>query len=191
MRSRIASIASVTAAAALLAACATADPYGQNNYPVSSTYPVTTTTYPVGTYPAGTYPAGTYPAGTYQGNTASVVEWGRVSNIELVQGASTTTSGTSTAGTLIGGVVGAALGNQIGSGGGRAAATVLGAVGGAVVGNQIAKNRDGTYASPTGAVYRVTVQTENGQWRSYDVAATGDLRVGDRVRIENNVLFRS
>ena len=38
---------------------------------------------------------------------------------------------------------------------------------------------------------RVTVQTENGQWRSYDVAATGELRVGDRVRIENNVLFRS
>jgi outer membrane lipoprotein SlyB len=179
MRSRIASIASVTAVAAMLAACATADPYGQNNYPVSSTYPVTTTTYPVATYPAGTY------------STSSVIEWGRVSNIELVQGTSTTTSSNSTFGTLIGGVVGAALGNQIGGGGGRAAATVLGAVGGAVVGNQIAKNRDGSYASPTGAVYRVTVQTENGQWRSYDVAATGDLRVGDRVRIENNVLFRS
>jgi outer membrane lipoprotein SlyB len=172
MRSRIASIASVTAVAAMLAACATADPYGQNNYPVSSTYPVTTTTYPVATYPSGTYPAGTY-------STSSVIEWGRVSNIELVQGTSTTTSSNSTFGTLIGGVVGAALGNQIGGGGGRAAATVLGAVG------------DGSYASPTGAVYRVTVQTENGQWRSYDVAATGDLRVGDRVRIENNVLFRS
>jgi outer membrane lipoprotein SlyB len=189
MRTRIASIASITAAAAMLTACATADPYGPNNYPVSGSYPVTTTTYPVATYPAGAYPAGTYPAGTV--STANVVEWGRVSNIELVQAPSTGNSGNSTAGTLIGGAVGAVLGNQIGSGGGRAAATVLGAVGGAVVGNQIAKNRDGSYNSPTGAVYRVTVQTENGQWRSYDVSATGDLRVGDRVRIENNVLFRS
>ena len=68
---------------------------------------------------------------------------------------------------------------------------MLGAVGGAVAGNQIAKNRDGSYNSASGAVYRVSVQTDNGQWRSYDVSATGDLRVGDRVRIENNVLYRS
>jgi outer membrane lipoprotein SlyB len=182
MRTRIASIATVTALAAMLAACGTVDPYGPNNYPVSSTT----------TYPAGTYPAGTYPSGTYSTATANVVEFGRVSNIELVQAPSgATSSGNSTAGTLIGGAVGAVLGNQIGSGSGRAAATVLGAVGGAVVGNQIAKNRDGSYNSPTGAVYRISVQTDNGQWRSYDVGATGDLRVGDRVRIENNVLYRS
>jgi outer membrane lipoprotein SlyB len=150
MRTRIASIASVTALAAMLAACGTVDPYG------------------------------------------NVVEFGRISNIELVQAPSgASSSGSTTAGTLIGGAVGAVLGNQIGSGNGRTAATVLGAVGGAVVGNQIAKNRDGSYNSPTGAVYRVSVQTDNGQWRSYDVSATGDLRVGDRVRIENNVLYRS
>jgi outer membrane lipoprotein SlyB len=178
MRTRIASIASVTALAAMLAACGTVDPYGPNNYPVSST--------------TTTYPAGTYPAGTYSTPTANVVEFGRVSNIELVQAPSSgSSSGSTTAGTLIGGAVGAVLGNQIGSGNGRTAATVLGAVGGAVVGNQIAKNRDGSYNSPTGAVYRVSVQTDNGQWRSYDVGATGDLRVGDRVRIENNVLYRS
>jgi outer membrane lipoprotein SlyB len=178
MRTRIASIASVTALAAMLAACGTVDPYGPNNYPVSST---TTTTYPA-TYPS-TYPAAVAPS--------NFVEFGRVSNIEMVQAPQQGSSGNSTAGTLIGGAVGAVLGNQIGSGGGRAAATVLGAVGGAVVGNQIAKNRDGSYNSPTGAVYRVSVQTDNGQWRSYDVSGTGDLRVGDRVRIENNVLFRN
>lgn len=171
MRTRtLASIASVTALAAMLAACGTVDPYGPNNYPVGSTT-TTTTTYPV----AG----------------SNMVEFGRVSNIELVQAPQQGSSGNSTAGTLIGGAVGAVIGNQIGSGSGRAAATVLGAVGGAVVGNQIAKNRDGSYNSPTGAVYRVSVQTDNGQWRSYDVSATGDLRVGDRVRIENNVLFRN
>lgn len=168
----IASIASVTVLAATLAACGTVDPYGPNNYPVSST--TTTTT---------TYPA-TYPNAVVTNN---VIEFGRVSNIELIA-ANTAPRGNSTAGTLIGGAVGAIIGNQIGSGGGRAAATVLGAVGGAVVGNKIAQNRDGTYDSN---VYRISVQTDRGDWRSYDVAATGDLRVGDRVRIENNVLYRS
>jgi uncharacterized protein YcfJ len=176
MRTRIASIASVTALAAMLAACGTVDPYGPNNYPAtSSSYPNATVVSPA---PSG------------------FVEYGRVSNIELVQttntmGAPAGETRNSTAGTLIGGVVGAALGSTIGGGAGRAAATVLGAVGGAVVGNKIAKDRDGRYVSETGSVYRVSVQTDNGQWRSYDVAATGDLRVGDRVRIENNVLYRS
>jgi outer membrane lipoprotein SlyB len=175
MHTRIASIASVTALAAMLAACGTVDPYGPNNYPGNA---------PVGSYPS-TYPS-TYPAAT-----ANMVEYGRVSNIELVQAPQAGRQGNSTAGTLIGGAVGALLGNQIGSGSGRGVATVLGAVGGAVVGNNIAKNRDGSYNSANGAVYRISVQTDNGQWRSYDVAATGELRVGDRVRIENNVLYPS
>ena len=171
------SIASITVLAATLAGCGTVDPYGQNNYPVSST---TTTTYP-SNYPS-TYPS-TYPNTV----TNNMIEFGRVSNIELIA-ANSAPRGNSTAGTLIGGAVGAILGNQVGSGSGRAAATVLGAVGGAVVGNKIAQNRDGSYDSN---VYRISVQTDNGQWRSYDVSATGDLRVGDRVRIENNVLYRS
>jgi outer membrane lipoprotein SlyB len=91
MRTRIASIASVTALAAMLAACGTVDPYGPNNYPVGSTAPVTT-------YPSA-YPA----AGS------TMVEYGRISNIELVQAPHGSTSGNSTAGTLIGGVVGAVL----------------------------------------------------------------------------------
>ena len=179
MRTRIASIASVTALAAMLAACGTVDPYGPNNYPGNA---------PVGSYPS-TYPS----TSAYPAATANMVEYGRVSNIELVQApqAGYNNGGNSTAGTLIGGAVGALLGNQIGSGSGRGAATVLGAVGGAVVGNNIARNRDGSYNSASGAVYRISVQTDNGQWRSYEVAATGDLRVGDRVRIENNVLYRA
>jgi outer membrane lipoprotein SlyB len=177
MRTRIASIASVTALAAMLAACGTVDPYGPNNYPSGPA--------PVSSYPS-TYPS-TYPAAN-----ANFMEYGRVSNIEIVQAPQgATNSGNSTAGTIIGGVVGAVLGSTIGGGSGRAAATVLGAVGGAVVGNRIAKNQDGSYASATGAVYRISVQTDNGDWRSYDVAATGDLRVGDRVRIENNILYHA
>lgn len=162
----LASIASVTVLAATLAACGTTTPYGQNNYPMTqSTY--------------------SNPNAVV---TSDVMAYGRVANIEMIQANTVPRSNNSTAGTIIGGVVGAALGSTIGGGSGRAAATILGAVGGAVVGNKIAQNRDGTYASN---VYRISVQTDNGGWLSYDVAATGDLRVGDRVRIENNVLYRA
>lgn len=169
---RIASLACAAALAATLAACGTAgNPYGANNYPV-------------GQVPANSYPSGAVPSG--------YVEYGRISSIEVIQTANNTAPGNNgTAGTVIGGLVGGVLGNQIGHGGGRAAATVLGAVGGAVVGNRIARNNDGSYNSPTGTVYRVSVQIDNGQWRAYDVSATGDLRAGDRVRIENGVLYRA
>jgi hypothetical protein len=33
------------------------------------------------------------------------------------------------------------------------------------------------------------VQTDQGQMRTYDVSTTGDLRPGDRVRIENGVIY--
>jgi outer membrane lipoprotein SlyB len=86
---------------------------------------------------------------------------------------------------VIGAIIGGVLGNQIGSGTGRAAATVLGAGAGAVVGS----NAGRTTYNASYPVYRVTVQTDQGQWRTYDVNATGDLRPGDRVRIENGVIY--
>jgi hypothetical protein len=43
-------------------------------------------------------------------------------------------------------------------------------------------------ASPT---YRVSIRTDQGTMRAYDVPAPGDLRVGDRVRVENGVIYRS
>ena len=46
----------------------------------------------------------------------------------------------STGATIVGGAVGALIGNSIGHGDGRAVATVGGAVAGAVVGNQLARN---------------------------------------------------
>jgi uncharacterized protein YcfJ len=88
-------------------------------------------------------------------------------------------------GAIIGGVAGAILGNQIGSGSGRDAATVLGGAAGAAVGSQV-----GRTTTATDALYRVTLQTEQGVTRVYDVPATGDLRVGDRVRVENGVIYR-
>jgi outer membrane lipoprotein SlyB len=168
---RIASLASTVAVAAALAACGTPDPYGSNNYPLSEARP-----------------GASVPYGAY--NQPGYVEYGRVTNVSLIsQG---TRPGNQAAGTLLGAVAGGLLGNQIGSGGGRAAATILGAVGGAAVGNRIAGgNANGNYANNGGPVYRVSVQTDNGQLRTYDVSATGDLRPGDRVRIENGVIYLS
>lgn len=138
----------------------------------------------------GSYPSqpvsSTYP-GSYPSAPVAGVEYGRITNIEYIAG--TQTSGNnSAAGTIIGGVAGGLLGSTVGGGSGRAAATVLGAVGGAVIGNRIAKNNDGT--TYTGPAYRVTVQADNGAWRTYEVSGTGDLRVGDRVRVENGVIYR-
>ena len=89
---------------------------------------------------------------------------------------------------MIGAIIGGVIGNQIGSGGGKAAATVLGAAAGAVVGSN-AGRRDFA-ANPNYPVYRVTVQTDAGVIRYYDVPASGDLRIGDRVRIESGVIYR-
>jgi outer membrane lipoprotein SlyB len=165
---RFFSRASATSLAAALTACGTPDPYGPNNYPVS-----------------GLSPGTTYPSGTYPNQQVGYVEYGRVTNVSLIsQGAR---PGNSAAGTVLGAVVGGVLGNQIGGGSGRAAATILGAAGGAAVGNRLAGSTP-SY-NTAGPVYRVSVQTDSGQLRTYDVSATGDLRPGDRVRIENGVIY--
>lgn len=133
---------------------------------------------PVSNYPA-TYPASNYPA---QGN---YIEYGRVSNVEVLRTQQPATA--SGVGAVLGGVAGAVVGSQIGGGSGRTAATVIGAVGGAVAGNAIEKSRNTT---PVNETYRVSVQLDNGSMRAYDVPSYGELRIGDRVKIENNQLYR-
>ena len=49
----------------------------------------------------------------------------------------------------------------------------------------------GTITTVTNPAYRVTIQTDAGGLRTYDVPGTGDLRVGDRVRVESGVIYRS
>jgi outer membrane lipoprotein SlyB len=176
---RIASTASAVALASALAGCATQDPcYGAQNFPEQQASP------------RAAYANGAQPYGTYPPQQAGYVEYGRITNVALVsQGGR---PGNGAAGAAIGAVAGGLLGNQIGHGSGRAAATILGALGGAAVGNNVAAaNNRGAYANSAGPVYRVSVQTDAGQLRTYDVSATGDLRPGDRVRIENGVIYLS
>lgn len=159
---RWAAVALSAAAVAALSACGSPNPYGANNYP------------------------GPAPTSSNTSSAPNYAEYGRVSSIEQVQAA---TQGSGVGGAVIGGVAGAVVGNQAGrhynDGKNREAATVLGGAAGAALGNVVGRNR-----SASDAVYRVTVRTDNGGWRSYDLSSTGDLRVGDRVRLENGQIFR-
>lgn len=87
------------------------------------------------------------------------------------------------AGTVIGGVVGGVLGHQVGGGSGRDLSTIAGAVGGAVVGHQIEKSR-------RQSAYSVRVRLDNGDYETVTQQDVSDLRVKDRVRIENNRVLR-
>lgn len=132
---------------------------------------------PVSSYP--TYPATTNTQGAY-------VEYGRVNNVEIIR-AQQPSAGPGV-GAVIGGVAGAVVGSQIGSGNARTAAIVIGAVGGAVAGNAIERSRTANAAA--GESYRISVQVDNGSMRTYDMTSYGDLRIGDRVRIENGQVYR-
>jgi len=130
------------------------------------------------------YPAASYPGGAYPARAPVSTEYGRVSHIDVLQGSQ---RGQATgAGAVIGAVVGGVLGNQVGKGSGRAAATAVGVVGGAVAGNAIEERNSGGYA--TG--YRITIRLDQGGQRAYDVNSVGDLRVGDRVRLDNGQISR-
>lgn len=108
-------------------------------------------------------------------------EYGRVENIGYVQ----TASRPSGAGAVLGAVIGAVIGNQIGAGSGRAVATGVGVIGGAVAGNAIEgrTRRDGE-------AYRVQIRFEDGSVRDFDFARIDDLRIGDRVKLENGQVHR-
>ena len=85
-------------------------------------------------------------------------------------------------GLIGGGLAGAVLGNQIGDGRGRTAAQVLGAVGGALAGREIERNvKKETH-------YEVVTRLESGGTQTITYATAPPFRVGDRVRIEGNLL---
>lgn len=83
-------------------------------------------------------------------------------------------------GAVAGGVVGAALGNQVGKGNGRTAMTVLGAIGGGVAGNEIEKRTKST------TVQQVTIRMDDGSVRTIEQSSAP--AVGARVQIEGGKL---
>ena len=83
-------------------------------------------------------------------------------------------------GSVAGGVIGAALGNQVGRGNGRTLATVLGAVGGGFAGHAI----EGQVRKET--IYQVGVRMEDGSRRTIESATAPS--VGSRVTVDGNGL---
>jgi outer membrane lipoprotein SlyB len=187
--------------AALVSGCATSDaryPYSNARYETDTRYGYPDTRYGADTrygtvtgypdapygYPDTRYGTDTrygYPDARYQSSPTYYTAYGLVESIE------TTGSGVdphNVAGTVIGGVIGGVLGHQIGSGRGNSVATVAGAVGGAVVGHEVEesnKKRD---------LYRVRVRLEAGGYQTLIQDTLGGLRVGDRVRVDNDRVSR-
>lgn len=123
------------------------------------------------------------PRGGTVGSSPSVA-YGQVRSIEAISGVSSDQP--HGAGAVLGGVVGAVIGRQFADGRrGENVGTVVGAVGGALIGNEIEKN-----ARRESSGVRVNVQLEGGSMRSFEFKSAGDLRVGDRVRVEGNQLVR-
>lgn len=111
------------------------------------------------------------------------VEFGIVDSIEMYEGGQPHSP--VNLGSIIGGVAGGVIGHQIGSGRGNTAATIAGAVGGALVGNEIDKNQQ----QPDR--YRVVVRLDSGGTLAVTEVGEGELRVGDRVRIVDNRVYRT
>ncbi|MES2296008.1 MAG: glycine zipper 2TM domain-containing protein [Pseudomonadota bacterium] len=117
---------------------------------------------------------------SYGASASAITEYGRIDAIEL-----TRANGTTGGGAVVGGVLGALAGNQVGSGSGRTAATVAGAAGGALIGNQVEANRGATRD-----VYQVSIRLDNGDYRNVTQDSVADLRVGDRVRVVDGRAYR-
>jgi outer membrane lipoprotein SlyB len=108
------------------------------------------------------------------------VEYGVVDAIEMTRDGDHRPTGV---GAVVGGVAGGVLGHQIGSGRGNTAATIAGTLGGAYVGNEMER--------ATGQErYRVIVRLDDGGTLALQEVGEGQLRVGDRVRVVGNRVYR-
>jgi outer membrane lipoprotein SlyB len=90
------------------------------------------------------------------------------------------------AGAVVGGLLGGVVGHQFGKGDGKKAMTVVGAVGGAVAGHEIEKTQNRKVVG-----YRVRVQLDNGDTKTFEPSQLDGLKVGDRVRIDQGALRKA
>ncbi len=89
-------------------------------------------------------------------------------------------------GAVVGAIVGGVIGHQMGGGRGRDVATVAGAVGGGLIGNEVERSNN----SQGGQNVRITVRLDDGRYYDFQQAVAGDIRVGDRVRVNNGFVSR-
>jgi outer membrane lipoprotein SlyB len=128
------------------------------------------------------YPSqNTYPAASQQQGYST--QYGVVDSIQVTRAPAHSGPGV---GAVLGGVVGGLLGNQVGGGNGKVAATAAGAIGGAVVGNQVEQNNRTAGAE----MYQINVRLDNGSYVTVTQDTMNDLRVGNRVRVDNGRVYR-
>lgn len=147
----------IAAASVGLAACTT-PPYSQNQ----------STNYPDRSYPAS--------------QDQRYGQYGYVESVEVVAGEPRSTA--PGIGAIGGAIAGGVLGNQVGHGTGRAAATVGGAVAGGVIGHQV-EQRIGGNNNNAATMYRFRVRMDDGSYQTYTQDRHENIRVGDRVRVDN------
>lgn len=122
--------------------------------------------------------------GTSFGSSSSVerVEYGRVTNLQYY---SPQHSGPINLGTVIGGIAGGVIGHQFGGGTGNTIFTIAGAIGGAVAGHEIQRSTEKERID-------ITVRLDSGgQITVNQVAQDVEVRVGDRVRVVNDKVYRN
>jgi outer membrane lipoprotein SlyB len=117
-------------------------------------------------------------------SSSNFIGYGVVENIETIK---VSADDKNIAGTLIGGAVGGLLGHQVGGGRGQTAATVVGAVGGAVAGHEIEQRSQVASRDE----YRVSVRLSNGTIHTITQSSVSDIRIGDRVRVDNDRVSRA
>ena len=109
------------------------------------------------------------------------VQFGVIEGIDYVP----RDGGTSGAGALIGAIAGGVIGHQIGSGRGNAVATIAGAIGGGLVGNEF--ERRGRRDDED---FRIGIRMEDGSYRTVIMREDPNLRVGDKIVIDNGRVYR-
>ena len=131
-------------------------------------------------------PAASPTGNAYPQTSQAYTQYGVVQSIDLVQ--QDTADGNKIGiGTIAGAVIGGVLGHQVGGGDGNTAATVLGAAGGAYAGHQIEKNNQNPQSVNA---YKFTIRLNDGAYQTITQTVNADIRVGDRVQIDNGVLRR-
>ena len=116
--------------------------------------------------------------------SSNLIGYGVVEGIETIK---VSDDGNNITGTVIGGVVGGLLGHQVGSGRGQTVATVAGAVGGAIAGREIEKRSQAASQEK----YLVHVRLSNGTIHTATQSSVSDIKIGDRVRVDNDRVSRA
>jgi outer membrane lipoprotein SlyB len=149
-----------------------------------TTPPVQDPGYP--SYPGASYPnSPQYPNASYP--DYRTYRYGYVEAVEVVAGEPRAPG--PGIGAIGGAIAGGILGNQVGHGSGRAAATVGGAIAGGVIGNQVEQHMKGPAQAST--MYRFRVRMDDGSYQTYTQDQHDNIRVGDRVRIDNGRVWAS